>query len=135
MPVHAAQYEMPPDGLATPSAFAGRLPVRSLEKILRFPEFIMNLGEAIMQNSTSADSLERAEHEFRAALAENPRNAGAEAKLGKITLSRGSVVRAEQEYRHTLTLQADQTDPLKRMAEICSSVIRTHGNPSSMALI
>jgi hypothetical protein len=49
-----------------------------------------------MQNSTSADSLERAEHEFRAALAENPRNAGAEAKLGQIiTPSRGNVVRAE----------------------------------------
>jgi tetratricopeptide (TPR) repeat protein len=46
------------------------------------------LGEAYMQQSVSQESLGHAEGEFRAALAENPSDANAEAQLGNVALLR-----------------------------------------------
>lgn len=91
---------------------------KALAKDPALPGVHYELGEAIMQISTSRDGLERAEREFKAALAENPKNAGAVAKLGRIAFSRGDFVRAEQDYRRALALQPDQTDALKGMAKI-----------------
>ena len=91
---------------------------QALAKDSAIPGLHYELGEAVLQNSTSSDSLGKAEHEFRAALAENPKNAGAEAKMGRIDLLRGNVVQAEQEYRRALAIQPDQTDALKGMAEL-----------------
>jgi tetratricopeptide (TPR) repeat protein len=93
---------------------------KALAKNPALPGLHYELGEAIMQLSTSEDTLKRAEHEFRAALAENPKNAGALAKLGRIAFSRGNTTVAEQEYRQALALQPDQPDALKGMAEISS---------------
>ena len=93
---------------------------KALAKDPTLPGVHYELGEAIMQHSTSADSLERAEHEFKAALAQNPRNAAALAKLGHIAFSRGNIAQAEQEYRRALAIQPDETDALKGMAAICS---------------
>lgn len=91
---------------------------KALAKDPTLPGIHYELGEAMMQHSASADSLERAEREFSAALEENPKNAGAVAKLGRIAFSLGNVTRAEQDYQRALSLQADQTDALKGMAEI-----------------
>ncbi len=91
---------------------------KALAKDPSIPGIHYELGEAILQNSTSSDSLDRAEHEFKAALAENPKNAGAEAKLGRIDMSRGDVVQAQQDYQRALALQPDQIDALKGMGEI-----------------
>lgn len=93
---------------------------KALAKDPGLPGVHYELGEAIMQNSTSEASLERAEHEFKVALAENPKNAGAVAKLGRIAFSRGDMGRAEEEYHGALALQPDQTEALKGMAEIYS---------------
>lgn len=93
---------------------------KALAKDPTLPGVRYELGEAIMQLSTSADSLARAEREFKAALAENPQNAGALAKLGRIAFSRGNIAQAEQEYRRALAIQPDQTDALKGMAAIHS---------------
>lgn len=78
------------------------------------------LGEAILQNSTAPDSLQRAEREFKAALAENPHNAGAEAKLGRVDMLREKRLKAKQDYRRALILDPSQIDALKGMAEICT---------------
>jgi len=45
------------------------------------------LGEAILKDSTSDTALQQAEKEFRAALAENPGDAGAECRLGRCARS------------------------------------------------
>jgi Flp pilus assembly protein TadD len=76
------------------------------------------LGEATLQNSTSAESLVQAEHQFRAALEENPNNAGAEAKLGRIAMLRGNGAQAQEEYQRALILDPNQIDALKGMGGI-----------------
>jgi Tfp pilus assembly protein PilF len=91
---------------------------KALAKDPSLPGVHYELGEAIMQNSKSEDSFEHAAREFEAALAENPRNAGAEAKLGQIAFSQGKMDRAEQDYQRALTLQPDEAEALKGMAEI-----------------
>jgi|SRR5579875_717016 len=91
---------------------------KALTKDPGIPGVHYELGEAMMQNSTSSDSLEQAGREFKAALAENPKNAGAQAKLGQIAWLQGNVAQAEQEYKRALALQPDQADALKGMAEI-----------------
>jgi tetratricopeptide (TPR) repeat protein len=91
---------------------------KALAKDPEIPGVHYELGEAMMQNSTSSNSLERAAREFNAALAENPKNPGAHAKLGKIAWLQGNVAQSEQEYRRALVLQPDQADALKGMAEI-----------------
>jgi tetratricopeptide (TPR) repeat protein len=93
---------------------------KALAKNPSIPGIHYELGEAILQNSASSGSLDRAEHEFRAALAENARNAGAEAKLGRIALFRGNIDQAQHQYQRALALQPTQIDALKGMGEICA---------------
>ena len=91
---------------------------KALAKNPELPGVHYELGEALMQNSTSKDSLEKAEQEFRAALEENPHNAGAEAKLGRIAMSRGNLAQAEREFQRALALDPSQIDALKGMGGI-----------------
>src|SRR4029077_18245519 len=46
------------------------------------------LGEAILQDSTSDTAIETAEKEFQAALSENPGDASAEYRLGRVCAQR-----------------------------------------------
>jgi Tfp pilus assembly protein PilF len=70
------------------------------------------LGEAILQESVSKDSLDRATAELRLALKEDPRNAGAEAKLGFIEGIRGDSNLAEAHYTRALSLKPDEFNAL-----------------------
>ncbi len=91
---------------------------KALAKDPVLPGVHYELGEAIMQIGTSEDALDRAEHEFQAALAENPNNAGAQAKLGRIAMLRGNLVQAHQEYQRALIADPSQIDALKGMATL-----------------
>lgn len=74
------------------------------QRILRSPGFIMSWARQSFQNSTAPDSLQRAKREFKAALAENPHNAGAEAKLRRVDMLREKRLKAKQDYRRALIL-------------------------------
>ena len=76
------------------------------------------LGEAILQESTSEDSLKRAQEELILALKEDPRNAGAEAKLGFIEGVRGRTDLAEQHHMHALSLNPDEFNALVGLGDI-----------------
>jgi Flp pilus assembly protein TadD len=76
------------------------------------------LGEAIMQESLSEGSLNRAAAELKLALNEDPRNAGAEAKLGIIEGIRGNSNLAEAHYTHALSLKADEFNALVGLGRI-----------------
>lgn len=68
------------------------------------------LGETILQQSTSREALTAAEKEFREALAENPGNGNAEYKLGRIEALRGDYKSALPHYLRALTLQPDHAN-------------------------
>jgi Tfp pilus assembly protein PilF len=70
------------------------------------------LGEAILQNSTDEDSLNRATAELELALKEDQRNAGAEAKLGLIAKLRGNPRLAEKYYTRALSEKPDEFNAL-----------------------
>jgi Tfp pilus assembly protein PilF len=70
------------------------------------------LGEALLKQSLSDDSLARAAAELQLALKEDPRNAAAEAKLGFIEGYRGHTALAEEHYRRALALNPDQLEAL-----------------------
>jgi Flp pilus assembly protein TadD len=70
------------------------------------------LGEAHLKESLGEDSLGRATAELQLALKEDPRNAGAEAKLGFIEGYRSHPAAAEVHYRRALTLNPDQLEAL-----------------------
>jgi Tfp pilus assembly protein PilF len=70
------------------------------------------LGEAILQNSTDADSLNRATAELELALKEDKRDAGAEAKLGYIAKMRGNSSLAEEYYTRALSEKPDEFNAL-----------------------
>lgn len=91
---------------------------KALAKDPKIPGIHYELGEAILQNSTSTDSLARAEREFEEALKENPKNAGAIAKLGRIATLRDNITQAQRQYQRALALQPDQVDALRGMGEI-----------------
>lgn len=93
---------------------------KALAKDPSIPGIHYELGEAILQNSTSVDALNRAEHEFEVALKYDSKNAGAEAKLAWIAAKRGKIAQAEQEYQRALAIQPDQIDALKGMGGICA---------------
>jgi tetratricopeptide (TPR) repeat protein len=94
---------------------------KALAKDPALPGVHYELGEAILQTSTSGDALERAEHELKLALTENPNNAGADAKLGRIALLRRNVDQARRCYQRALLLDPNQIDALKGMADIYTS--------------
>jgi tetratricopeptide (TPR) repeat protein len=70
------------------------------------------LGEAILQNATDEDSLNRATVELELALKEDARNAGAEAKLGLIAKLRGNSSLAEEHYTRALSIKPDEFNAL-----------------------
>jgi tetratricopeptide (TPR) repeat protein len=65
------------------------------------------LGETILDSSTSPDSLDRAENEFKAALKENPADANPEYQLGRVCALREDFAAAQQYYARALSLQPD----------------------------
>lgn len=76
------------------------------------------LGEAIMQESASQESLDRATKELQLALKEDPRNAGAVAKLGVIEGIRGNSQLAESDYIRALSLKPDEFNALVGLGNI-----------------
>jgi tetratricopeptide (TPR) repeat protein len=76
------------------------------------------LAEAILADSTSAASLDRAASLLAGVLAHDPHNAGAEAKLGEIESIRGNVDAAQQRYLRALELDPSELDALKGMADV-----------------
>ena len=70
------------------------------------------LGEALLSESLSEESLSRASSEFELALKQDPRNAGAEGKLGVVEGLRGNTALAEKHYTRALSLKPDQLDAL-----------------------
>ncbi len=65
------------------------------------------LGEAILKDSTSDTALQQAEKEFWAALAENPGDAGAEYRLGRVCAQRLDFKSAMEHYSRALALRPD----------------------------
>ena len=65
------------------------------------------LGEAILKDSTSDTALQQAEKEFQAALAENPGDAGAEYRLGRVCAQRLDFKSAIEHYSRALALRPD----------------------------
>jgi Tfp pilus assembly protein PilF len=79
------------------------------------PSFLgvhFELGEALLKESLSEDSLARATAELQLALKEDPRNAAAEAKLGFIEGFRGHTAAAEEHYRRAVALNPNQVEAL-----------------------
>ena len=68
------------------------------------------LGEAYSQESSSPQSLQRAENEFQAAIRENPSDANAEAQLGMLALGRGNTETAIIHFQ--MCLRIDDSNPL-----------------------
>ena len=79
------------------------------------------LGEALLTESVSADSLDRATAELQLALKEDPRNADAEAKLGIIEGIRGHSNLAEKHYLRALSLKGNEFDALVGLSDILRS--------------
>lgn len=79
------------------------------------------LGQAILQESHAEEALTRATAEFQLALKEDPRNSGAEAKLGIIEGIRGHNERAEEFYKRSLALKPDEFNALVGMGGIARS--------------
>ncbi len=65
------------------------------------------LAEAILKDSRSDAALDEAQEQFRAALAENPGDAGAEYGLGRVCARRMDFKSAIQHYGHALALRPD----------------------------
>jgi tetratricopeptide (TPR) repeat protein len=78
------------------------------------------LAEAILEESKSAPSLEKAKDLLKEALAEDPRNAGAEAKLGDIAMIENHRDAAKEYFAHALALRGDELDALEGMADIAT---------------
>ncbi len=87
------------------------------------------LGEAYMQESVSPESLGHAEEEFRAALAENPSDANAEAQLGNVALLRNNPDTAVEHFRKAL-----QRDPANLLAQQGMGKALLHQNRPEEAL-
>lgn len=90
----------------------------ALKKDPSLPGVHYELGQAIMQESHAEDSLNRATAELQLALKEDPRNAGAEAKLGIIEEIRGHVNLAEEHYTRALSLKGDEFNALVGLGDI-----------------
>ena len=68
------------------------------------------LGQALLKQSLDENSLKRATAELQLALKEDPRNAGAEGKLGVIEVFRGHADQAEEHFVRAISLKADQVE-------------------------
>jgi tetratricopeptide (TPR) repeat protein len=82
------------------------------------------LGEALLQQSTTPEALAAAEKEFRKALAEDPGNGVAEYRLGRIQALRGDYQGALEHYGRALALRPDYANAHVRAAE----ALRTLGD-------
>ncbi len=80
---------------------------KALEVDPKFRGIHYELGEAILKDSTSDTALQQAEKEFRAALAENPGDAGAEYGLGRVCAQRMDFKSSIQHYERALALRPD----------------------------
>jgi predicted Zn-dependent protease len=78
------------------------------------------LAEAILQRSKSTESLTRATELLKEALAEDPRNAGAEAELGEVAMLENRRDLAKENFSHALALRADELNALVGMADIAT---------------
>jgi Tfp pilus assembly protein PilF len=92
------------------------LAIRQYQEALAKDPSIMGvhyeLGEAILQNATDEDSLNRATVELQLALKEDARNAGADAKLGYIAKLHSNSGLAEEYYTRALTIKPDEFNAL-----------------------
>jgi tetratricopeptide (TPR) repeat protein len=75
------------------------------------------LGQAILQESTSDSALQEAEREFKLALVENPADASAECWLGRIQSLRLNYTAAMAHYSRAFKLRPEYADLRVRMAE------------------
>ncbi len=78
----------------------------------KLPGIHYELGEAILQDSTSTENLEAAEKEFSAAIQQNPNDAKAIARLGTVSLLRADFRQAAEYFS-----QALQRAPNSALAE------------------
>jgi len=76
------------------------------------------LGQALLKQSLEENSLKRATTELQLALKEDPRNAGAEGKLGVIEGFRGHADQAEEHFVRAISLKEDQIDALAGLGNI-----------------
>ncbi len=76
------------------------------------------LGQAYLKQSLDESSLKQATTELQLALKEDPRNAGAEGKLGVIEVFRGHADLAEAHFVRAISLKADQVDALSGLGNI-----------------
>jgi tetratricopeptide (TPR) repeat protein len=84
----------------------------------QLPGASYELAEAILVDSKSVESLDRATALLKKALAQDPRNAGAEAKLGEIAALQNDSTTAEAHFARALALDANELNALKGMADI-----------------
>jgi Tfp pilus assembly protein PilF len=91
---------------------------RALSADPKLPGVHYELAEAILQESKSASSLARATDLLKESQAEDPRNAGAEAKLGEIAMIENHPGVAKEHFSRALVLQTDELDALEGMADI-----------------
>lgn len=87
------------------------------------------LGQAILQESHAEEALTGATAELQLALKEDPRNAGAEAKLGIIEGIRGHADLAEEHYKRALSLKSDEFNALVGL----SGILRLRGENEKAA--
>jgi tetratricopeptide (TPR) repeat protein len=93
---------------------------RALGNDPKLPGLHYELAEAILQDSKTAPSLARAKDLLKEALAEDPRNAGAEAKLGEIAMIEDHPDVAKKYFSQALALRTDELDALEGMADIAA---------------
>jgi tetratricopeptide (TPR) repeat protein len=84
----------------------------------QLPGVRYELAEAILVDSKSVESLDRATALLKKALALDPRNAGAEAELGEIAAIQNDSAAAEAHFARALALDANQLNALRGMADI-----------------
>jgi tetratricopeptide (TPR) repeat protein len=86
----------------------------------KLPGAHYELAEAILQQSKSAESLAKATELLKAALVEDPGNAGAEAELGEIAMIENHRDVAKDHFSHALALRADELNALEGLADIAT---------------
>jgi tetratricopeptide (TPR) repeat protein len=86
----------------------------------KLPGVHYELAEAILQQSKSAESLAKATELLKAAIVEDPGNAGAEAELGEIAMLENHRDVAKDHFSHALAIRADELNALEGMADIAT---------------
>ena len=93
---------------------------RALTSDPKLPGVHYELAEAVLQESKSAPSLQKATDLLKDALMEDPRNAGAEARLGEIAMIENHQDAAKDYFSQALALRPDELDALEGMADIAT---------------